>query len=203
MIEKTINQNIDEQLTKLEKDTDLTSESNFALAQNWEKWNNNIGITIVFLSAIVTSLSAISSSELQILENKTNVLIISTLFGSIIAGLGSILTTLKPAERAARYREFGNKHKSIRNRIRIYRTVSINLTEDVSEKHVKLQDFLAEKDTLNSDNPPIAKWAFTQATDNIKRKEEQKEKNKTEEQKKINEQKKTIVSHSTEHMPPK
>lgn len=188
MTEKTIDQNIAEQLTKLEKDTDLTSESNFALAQNWEKWNNNIGITIVILSAIVTSLSAISSSDLKLLENKTNVLIISTLFGSIIAGLGSIITTLKPAERAARYREFGNKHKSIRNRIRIYRTVSINLTEDTPEKNAKLLDFLAEKDTLNSDNPPIAKWAFTQAIDNIKRKEEQK---------KADEQKKAIDSRST------
>src|SRR5207237_8130528 len=74
--------------------------------------------------------------------------------------IGSVLTFSKPSARGARYREFGNKHKALGNRIRIYRTV--NMEEDGSLKGLseKLTAFSTEKDILNSDNPPIPRDAI-------------------------------------------
>ncbi|MCM2439665.1 DUF4231 domain-containing protein [Agrobacterium vitis] len=157
------------QIQKLERDTETTSASNFAVAQRWELYNICLGVTIVILSACATALGAISASE-GISSDPTVqsfLIVFSTVISSAAAVLGSILTFLKPSERAARYREFGNKQKSLRNRLRVYHSVTINFADDPKERHAALRKFLTEKDALNSDNPPIPRWAFKQASKDI------------------------------------
>lgn len=152
-----------EQLSKLETDTGRTAASDFAVAQGWEKWNTRLGFAIVITSGAVSIITAMLSAKTSapvLPINQAWPLGISTMLASLTAVVGSILTFLKPAERASRYREFGNKQKSLRNRIRVYRTVSISFSASEVEKHDALQAFLLEKGALNSDNPPIPRWAY-------------------------------------------
>jgi hypothetical protein len=169
-----ISQNVGEQLQKLENDAEMTSASDFAMAQNWEKWNTILGLSIVLISGYVASIGAASSFKYGSTDWTDIFKISSAVAGALTAILGSVLTFLKPSERASRYREFGNKQKSLRNRIRLYRTVSIHLEQDVVARCSQLGNFLTEKDALNSDNPPITKWAFVQATRDIADKEKRK-----------------------------
>lgn len=165
--EPSLDNEICEQLEKLEGDTDLTAASNFAVAQRWERWNMVLGLGIVILSGVSSAIGAFASSGNTTEIARYNLIIGSTVLASTTAILGSILTFLKPSEIAARYREFGNKQKSLRNKTRLLRTVSITFLDQLSARHDALIKFLEEKETLNSDNPPIPRWAFKQATRDI------------------------------------
>lgn len=154
------------QLQKLEDDTELTSASDFRMAQRWEATNNRLGLTTVIVSGIVTVIGAVSSLE-KFTDVQPLFIIVSTLLASIATAIGSVLTFLKPSERGGRYREFGNKQKMLRNRIRIYRTVQILQDDSSTGPTEQLVAFNLEKDALNSDNPPIPRSAFVTASKEI------------------------------------
>jgi hypothetical protein len=157
---------IQAQLHKLEDDTDLTSASDFRMAQNWESINTGLGLITVTVSGAVTAIGAAASvKDFSILQQYFTMF--STILASLATVIGSILTFLKPSERAGRYREFGNKHKMLRNRIRIYRAVQ--MMQDTSLERItdQLVVFNKEKDALNSDNPPIPRSAFSGASREI------------------------------------
>lgn len=162
-------------IQKLARDAEKTSASNFAVAQRWGRWNGGLGLGVVILSASVSALGAASASKSVVAEPdlQSQLILLSTIISSVAAVLGSILTFLKPSELAAHYREFGNKQKALCNRLRVYHTVSIAFTADPDQRHNALRDFLTEKDALNSDNPEIPRWAFTQASKDIAAKPQQ------------------------------
>lgn len=164
---KKLHQSIEEQLDNLEKDTNITSKSNFMIAQNWESINSILGLSAVIISGIVTILGAMTA--LKGMEDVQHIFnFASTILASIITVVGSILTFLKPSERAGRYREFGNKQKALRNRIRIYRNVILAQEKYTSIAIEKLEEFNKDKDTLNSDNPPISLSVYLKIKKEIK-----------------------------------
>lgn len=170
MAPEYVRSQLDEELQKLEHDTDLTAASNFRKAQDWEAINVMLGLSAVGISGLVTVLGATMSAASS--PGGHNGLISLLTFGSTILAaaatvVGSILTFLKPAERAARYREFGNKQKGLRNRIRVYRAVIVAQEASVIALTEQLSKFLLEKDMLNSDNPPIPRSTFRAASKEI------------------------------------
>ena len=154
------------QLQKLEDDTDLTSASDFRMAQKWESTNNLLGLITIIVSGIVTVIGAVSSLK-QLSDIQPFFTIASTVLASIATVIGSVLTFLKPSERGGRYREFGNKQKMLRNRIRIYRTVQMLQDNSANGPPEQLVAFNLEKDSLNSDNPPIPRSAFITASKEV------------------------------------
>jgi len=158
-----IRQSIEDHLQKLEDDTDLTSASDFRMAQRWEAINTRLGMIIILTSGIVTAVGATAS--VGYLEGfQSYFTLSSTILASIATVVGSVLTFLKPSERGCRYREFGNKQKALRNRIRIYRSVLMKQDPSVERPSDQLVAFGQEKDALTSDNPPIPRSAFRTAS---------------------------------------
>lgn len=147
------------QLEKLEEDCDVTSGSDFYMEKVWENWNFRLGMATVVLSALVSVIGAVSALE-DLRHFKSYFLLGSTLLASVGTVLGSVLTFLKPSERAARYREFANKQKSLRNRIRVFRTVHAPKEADWTKAAEQLTNFSIEKDALASDNPTIPTVAY-------------------------------------------
>jgi hypothetical protein len=158
-----IRQSIEDQLQKLEDDTDLTSASDFRMAQRWQGINTKLGLIIVLVSGIITAIGAGASvGDFQYLQKYFALSV--TVLASIATVVGSVLTFLKPSERGMQYREFGNKQKALRNRIRIYRSVLMKQEPSVDRPSEQLVGFGQEKDALNSDNPPIPRSAFRTAS---------------------------------------
>lgn len=160
---------IEEQLLKLENDADITSASNYWVAQRWESWNFKLGFSTVGVSGLVTVIGSIASIEF-LKDYHEYINVATTILASIATVIGSILTFLKPSERGSLYREFGGKQKELRNKIRVYRTVEILLIDGIEEKKNSLVSFLNEKENLNADNPPIPRKAFQNASSDIKEK---------------------------------
>jgi hypothetical protein len=162
---------IGRQLQKLEDDTDLTSASDFYVSQNWESLNTYLGLTTVAVSGVVTIISAAASVK-GLEAWQPYFTLSSTILASGATVIGSVLTFLKPSERGARYREFGNKQKALRNRVRIYRSVKMEEDTTITGPSEQLSAFSVEKDTLNSDNPPIPRSAFLVASKEVLEKRE-------------------------------
>jgi hypothetical protein len=147
------------QLQKLEDDADVTAAQNFRIAEYWEARNMYLGFSIVFVSGIVTVIGAVASiNELDGWQPYFTSA--STILAAIATAIGSVLTFLKPSERGAKYREFGNKQKALRNRIRIYKSVKMEENSAEPGPSAQLSAFCDEKDTLISDNPPLFHWAY-------------------------------------------
>jgi hypothetical protein len=173
----SVTDNIMVQLETLEAAADMTAASDFRVAQRWEAWNIRLGVAVVLASAAVTALGATGSAGLKLPVGIDAAVVVPamTVLGSLAAVLASVLTFLKPAERASQYREFGNKQASLGNRIRLYRSVSIFYAVDDQAVHEQLVAFVGEKDALNSDNPPIARWAFARAARDLEARERRQE----------------------------
>jgi hypothetical protein len=173
--EQALRSEISRQLKNMEDDADLTSAIDFYVSQKWDSLNTRLGLSTVCVAGAVTIIGAAAS--IKGLEDwQTYFTAVSTILASATTVIGAVLTFLKPSARGARYREFGNKHKALGNRIRIYRTV--NMEEDRTPKGLseKLAAFSAEKDILNSDNPPIPRDAFLIASKEMLEKRERKAK---------------------------
>ena len=173
--EQALRSEISRQLKNLEDDADLTSASDFYVAQKWDRLNTRLGLSTMCVSGAVIVIGAAAS--IKGLEDwQTYLTALSTILASAATVIVSVLAFLKPSQRGARYREFGNKHKALSNRIRIYRTV--NMEEDGYLKGLseKLAAFSTEKDILNSDNPPIPRDAILIASKEMLDKRERKAK---------------------------
>jgi hypothetical protein len=158
-----IRQSIEAELQKLEDETDLTSASDFSMAQRWDATNTRLGLLIVLASGIVAAIGA-AASLADLAQYQRFFTLSSIVLAAIATVIASVLTFLKPSERSGQYREYGNKQDALRNRIRIYRSVLMKQDPSVERLSDQLVAFGQEKDALNADNPPIPRWAFRAAS---------------------------------------
>jgi hypothetical protein len=158
-----IRQSIEIQLQRLEDDTDLTSAGDFSMAQRWAATNTRLGLIIVVTTGILAAIGAAAAlTDLQMYQRYFT--LASTVLAAIATVVASVLTFLKPSERGGQYREYGNKHEALRNRIRIYRSVLMKQDPSVERLSDQLVAFGQERDGLSSDNPPIPRSAFRSAS---------------------------------------
>ena len=173
--EQALRSEISRQLKNLEDDADLTSASDFYVAQKWDRQNTRLGLSTMCVSGAVIVIGAAAS--IKGLEDwQTYLTALSTILASAATVIVSVLTFLNPSQRGARYREFGNKHKALSNRIRIYRTVTMEEDGYLKGLSEKLAAFSTEKDILNSDNPPIPRDALLIASKEMVEKRERRAK---------------------------
>jgi hypothetical protein len=163
MTVEDLRQSIEDQLQKLEDDTDLTSASDFTMAQRWEATNIRLGLIIVVTSGVVAGIGAAASLS-DLAQYQRYFTLSSTVLAAIATIIASVLTFLRPSERGSQYREFGKKQQALRNRIRVYRSVLMKQDPSVERIADQLVAFGQEKDGLNSDNPPIPRSAYRSAS---------------------------------------
>jgi hypothetical protein len=163
MIVDDIRQSIEQQLQRLEDDTELISASDFAMAQRWDATNTRLGLIIVVTSGAVAAIGAAASlTDLQPYQRYFT--LATTVLAAVATVIASVLTFLKPSERGGQYREYGNKQQTLRNRIQIYRSVLMRQDPSVERLSDHLMALGQERDGLNSDNPPVPRWAYRAAS---------------------------------------
>jgi SMODS and SLOG-associating 2TM effector domain len=153
-----IRQSIEDQLQRLEDDTELTSASDFAMAHRWDAINTRLGLIIVVTTGVIAAIGA-AASLTDLLPYQRYFTLATTVLAALATVIASVLTFLKPSQRGGQYRDYGNKQEALRNRIRIYRSVLMKQDPSVERLSDQLMAFGQEKDGLNSDNPPVPRWA--------------------------------------------
>jgi hypothetical protein len=153
---------------KIANDCEYSASSNFALGTYWDAWNLRLGLS----AAIFSALAAINIDTM--IATNAHHSPITSVVGFFAAISASVLTFLKPSEKASVYREFGNKYRSLRNRSRIFISIDCLVTPEYTLEYEKLRGaldaLLKEKEDLNFDNPVIPGWAFEEAHRLIKQK---------------------------------
>jgi hypothetical protein len=158
-----IRQSIEDQLQRLEDDTELTSAGDFSMSQRWAAVNTRLGLIIVLTTGVVAAIGAAATlTDLQAYQRYFT--LASIVLAAIATVIASVLTFLKPSERGGQYRDFGNKQEALRNRIRVYRSVLMKQDPSVERLSEQLVAFGQERDGLNADNPPIPRSAFRAAS---------------------------------------
>jgi hypothetical protein len=158
MNESEILKQIVDNARKIADDCEYSAASNFALGRRWDRWNLFLGSS----AAILSALAAISTEKLKLPGFIADFPVTGTaaFFAAISA---SVLTFLKPSEKASIYREFGNKYRALRNRSRVFISIDCRLPLKYKELRGGLDALLKEKEDLNLDNPVIPDWAFREA----------------------------------------
>lgn len=161
-IERDVLDQVIDQANKISSDCEYSATSNFALGRYWDGWNLKLGLTSALLAAVAAYL-AVGEGRIPIgnMQNVAQSVTGVVAFLSTIAV--SILTFLKPSEKASVYREFGNKYRSIRNRSRVFVSIDCLVESDYQKLRNGLNALLKEKEDLNMDNPVIPQWAFSEA----------------------------------------
>jgi hypothetical protein len=153
---------------EIAKDCEYSASSNFELGKYWDSWNLRLGLSAATLSA----LAAISSGREDFFSTSGSPL--PSIVALLAAISASVLTFLKPSEKASIYREFGNKYRSLRNRSRVFVTIDCLVTAEYEKLRAALDALLKEKEDLNLGNPVIPKWAYEEAHRSIKQKSDRK-----------------------------
>ena len=84
-----IRQSIEAELQKLEDDSDLTSASDFSMAQRWDAINTRLGLAIVVASGIVAAIGASASlADLQQYQRYF------TLSSTVLAAIATVIASV-------------------------------------------------------------------------------------------------------------
>jgi hypothetical protein len=158
MVDGEILKQIISNAQKIADDCEYSAASNFALSRRWDRWNLFLGSSAAILSALAAI--SIDKSNLPGFIAGFPITGTAAFFAAIFA---SVLTFLKPSEKASIYREFGNKYRALRNRSRVFISIDCLVTLEYEKLRSELDALLKEKEDLNLDNPVIPDWAFREA----------------------------------------
>jgi hypothetical protein len=166
MVDGDVLKKIVDNAQKIANDCEYSASSNFALGKYWDTWNLRLGLS----AAILSALAAIINVDKMNLLSSVQHFPIAGVVGFFAAVSASVLTFLKPSEKASIYREFGNKYRSLRDRSRVFISIDCLVTTEYEKLRGALDALLKEKEDLNLDNPVIPEWVFVEAQRLIKQK---------------------------------
>lgn len=128
------NKNVIDEALRIEEDCEHSAKRHFNASGRWETYNLWLGIPTAILTAIA------SVSAFNEYPNFAGYLAL------IASALTAVLTFLKPSERSQKHQTVGNQYLALRNKTRLFRTLSA----DNSEKAVStLKEFSELRDELN------------------------------------------------------
>ncbi len=137
---------------RIEEDTLYSAKGHFSAAHVW----GNLHLWLGVPAALIAGVAGVSA--LAEFDNHGTVAAVLAL---TVAALTAVATFLKPEERVAQHREYGNRYNALRNRSRIFADIEVTTLD---ERLVdRLLDLSGERDELNQTAPQIPRWAFRRA----------------------------------------
>ena len=140
---------------RIEEDSLHSGKGHYNAATCWRIVHYAIGIPIAIAAAV--------TSGAILAENSTLALWLSAL----VTVATAVTTFLNPHEKASAHYKFGNSFNSLKNRARILREVEIEHLGDV-DASARLKELDEQRSKLNSEAPPIPRFAFLKAKRGVK-----------------------------------
>jgi hypothetical protein len=141
---------------RIEEDCIYSAKSHFNAEAVWKKWHYIIGIPAILTAVII------SSMFLKTYLSERIIIII----GIIGAILTSLLTFLKPYEKANEHHNAGAEYLHLRTSVRQFRELEI-INIDYNKAVVKLKEFADKQRELNRLSMGIPLHAFKKAKKGI------------------------------------
>ena len=156
IMSNTIKENMISELYRVEEDTNHSARGCLVTATLWGRCYLYLGIPATILAAISGAISAYNGEYSPIAATCLSILI------AILAGLQ---TFLKPQDISKNYMDTGNSYLALRNRARIFRTITLEAATSVDDENLlsEFNQITELRNELNSSCPSIPRWAYEKA----------------------------------------
>lgn len=140
---------------RIEEDTEHSFKGHYNAAARWARYHLWIGLPSALLAAIAGAAAFKDQPEL------------AGALALLSTALTTVLTFLKPSERAEMHKAVAGQYQALRNQARIFR--EIGLTDDLAADAAKARLFELAKtrDELNQSSPAIARRDYELAKKDI------------------------------------
>ena len=140
---------------RIEEDTEHSAKGHYNAADRWAKYHLYIGLPAAIIAAFA------GGSAFNDMPNLAGFLAI------LSTALTTVLTFLKPSERAESHKAVAGSYLSLRNKTRIFREVELMDSEDGQAIKSSLMALSEERDGLNLSSPGIARGDYEKAKQDI------------------------------------
>jgi hypothetical protein len=147
MDHSALRRNVFDRARELEFDCYYSSKGHYKAAARWEGVGMWLGLVAV-----------LSSSAAGVVAPKNAY--VASLLSFSVAALTAVLTFTKASERASLHRSSGVKYASMRDRLKVFYTMTCisDVPDDVLLS--RLDGFIGEKQETSTESPHIPHWAY-------------------------------------------
>jgi hypothetical protein len=140
---------------RIEEDTEHSFKGHYNAAARWARYHLWIGLPSALLAAIAGAAAFKDQPEL------------AGALALLSTALTTVLTFLKPSERAEMHKAVAGRYQALRNQARIFREIGLTDGLAADEAKVRLFELARTRDELNQSSPAIARCDYEQAKNDI------------------------------------
>lgn len=146
---------ISDELLRMEEDCNHSAKAHFNASDRWALWNYCFGIPSVVLS---TAAGATFFKDYPVLAG-------SMALG--VAVLTSLMTFLKPGEKAGGHKSSGDQYLALKNNARVFREIELRSGIEAEAALNAMKSLTTRRDELNQASPPFSRSDFEKAKKGI------------------------------------
>lgn len=139
------------ELERIEEDCIHSGKAHFNAGTRWASYNYFLGLPSVILSALAGTAFFNDLPE------------VAGVMSVVVAVLTSLMTFLKPSERASAHKGSGDQYLSLRNDARVFREIKLDHACDEQAAIAGLDEFTKRRNELNQASAQVAPRDFKMA----------------------------------------
>lgn len=136
------------ELERIEEDCIHSGKAHFNAADRWERYHYWLGVPSVVLSALAGA---------AFFKNYGD---IAGIMSAIVAILASLMTFLKPSERASAHKGSGDQYLTLRNDVRVFREIKLTYACDEQSAISGMDEFTKRRNELNQASAQFSRKDF-------------------------------------------
>lgn len=140
---------------RIEEDTEHSFKGHYNAAARWARYHLWIGLPSALLAAISGAAAFKDQPEL------------AGALALLSTALTTVLTFLKPSERAEMHKAVAGQYQALRNQARIFREIGLTDGLAADEAKARLFELAKTRDELNQSSPAIARCDYELAKNDI------------------------------------
>ena len=139
---------IQAELQRIEEDCIHSGKAHFNAGDRWARYHYWLGIPSVVLSALAGAAFFKDYGD------------IAGIMSAIVAILTSLMTFLKPSERASAHKGSGDQYLTLRNDVRIFREIKLTYASDEQVAIAGMDEFTKRRNELNQASAQFSRKDF-------------------------------------------
>lgn len=139
---------IKSELERIEEDCIHSGKAHFNAGDRWARYHYRLGLPSVVLSALAGA---------AFFKNYPDV---AGVMSAIVAILTSLMTFLKPSERAAAHKSSGDQYLTLRNDVRVFREIRLVYACDDQAAIATMDEFTKRRNELNQASAQFSRQDF-------------------------------------------
>lgn len=144
-----------QEASRIEEDTEYSAKGHYNAAERWSRYHMLIGLPSALVAALAGSAAFNDYSFL------------AGCLAFISTALVTVLTFLKPSEKAENHKSVAGNYLALRNRTRLFREIELPDCDDQQLMKEQLFEYAKQRNELNSSSPGISKKDYERAKKEI------------------------------------